>query len=87
MVSTIDLSLGGAKLSSQTAFPMSRPLEMFLILGSQAERVSGDVVYSQTSAESSYFYSGVKFRDLSMEGLLVLEDYVQGLSKPGALLG
>jgi len=87
VVNTIDLSLGGAKLSSQTAFPLSRSLEMFLVLGSQAQRISGDVVYSQkASAESSYFYSGVKFRELSMDAQLILEDYFQGLSKPDVLM-
>lgn len=87
VVSMIDLSLGGAKLSSQTAFPLDRPLEMFLVLGNKAQRVAGDVVYSQkVSAESSYFYSGVKFRDLSDEDRRVFEDYFKGLARPDVLL-
>ena len=45
------------------------------------------MVYSQkASAESSYFYSGVKFRDLSAEGQRAFEDYFLGLAKPDALL-
>jgi diguanylate cyclase (GGDEF)-like protein len=86
VVPTVDLSLGGAKLSSQIAFPLTRPIEMFLILGSQAQRISGDVIYSQkVSAESSYFYSGVRFRDLSEEERRIFEDFFQDLGRPDAL--
>lgn len=86
VVSTIDLSLGGAKLSSQTAFPLARPLEMFLVLGNQAHRVAGEVVYSQkVSAESPYFYSGIKFRELRDEDRRIFEDYFEGLARPDAL--
>jgi hypothetical protein len=53
-----------------------------LILGSRANLLTGDVVYSQkVSPHSSYFYTGVKFKDLSSEDRKLLETYFQLLEK------
>jgi diguanylate cyclase (GGDEF)-like protein len=80
VVPTIDLSLGGAKLSSRMELPVSEPLEMFFVLGNQAKRLDGEVVYSRkVSAESDHYYSGIKFRGLSAEDERVFEDYFQSL--------
>jgi diguanylate cyclase (GGDEF)-like protein len=80
VVPTIDLSLGGAKLSSRMELPLSEPLEMFFVLGNQAKRLDGEVVYSRkVSPESDHYYSGVKFRGLSAEDERGFEDYFQSL--------
>jgi diguanylate cyclase (GGDEF)-like protein len=86
VVTTIDLSLGGVKLSSRTAFSPSRALELFLVLGDQAQKFHGEVVYShRASAESPYFHSGVQFRDVGIEDARVLEDYLLNLRRAEAV--
>ena len=47
VATTVDLSLGGAKISSDTAFPLARTLDLFLVLGSRANPFRGEVVYCQ----------------------------------------
>jgi diguanylate cyclase (GGDEF)-like protein len=80
VVPTIDLSLGGAKLSSKMELPLSQPLEMFFVLGNQAKKLDGEVVYSRkVSTESDHFYSGIKFRGMSDADARVFEDYFQSL--------
>jgi len=82
VATTVDLSLGGAKFSSESQFPLAKTLDFFLILGSRANLLTGDVVYSQkVSPHSSYFYTGVKFKDLSSEDRKLLETYFQLLEK------
>ncbi len=82
VATTVDLSLGGAKISSETQFPLAKTLDFFLILGSRANLLAGDVVYSQKiSPHSSYFYTGLKFKDLSQENRKLLETYFNLLEK------
>jgi hypothetical protein len=73
---TINLSLSGAKLLSDFPLPASRPIEIILILGEKARSLIGEVVYSQkTSPESTSFYTGLKFNELTPEDFQILESY------------
>jgi len=73
---TINLSLGGAKISSESKLPLAQTLDLILILGSKACQLKGDVIYSEKEkGEILSYYSGLKFRDLSFENRKVLEDY------------
>lgn len=73
---TINLSLGGAKISSESKLPLAQTLDLILILGSKACQLKGDVIYSEKEkGEILSHYSGLKFRDLSFENRKVLEDY------------
>jgi diguanylate cyclase (GGDEF)-like protein len=82
VATTVDLSLGGTKISSETQFPLAKTVDFFLILGSRANLLRGDVVYSQqASPHSSYFYTGLKFKDLSPEDKKLLETYFHLLEK------
>lgn len=82
VANTIDLSLGGAKISSKIEFPRAKILDLFIVLGNKANPFKGDVVYSQrTSPGSSYFYTGVKFRDISQDDRTALQNYIQSLGK------
>jgi diguanylate cyclase (GGDEF)-like protein len=82
VTNTIDLSLGGAKISSKIEFPKAKALELFIVLGSKANPFKGDVVYSQrASPGSSYFYTGVKFRDISQDDRIALQNYFVSLGK------
>jgi diguanylate cyclase (GGDEF)-like protein len=85
VANTIDLSLGGAKISTKSPLPVAKTLDFFLILGNRAEHFQGDVVYSRkASPHSAYYYSGVKFLDISEGCRKILEDYFVSLKKtPG----
>ena len=73
---TINLSLSGAKLLSDFPLPASRPIEIILILGEKARSLIGEVVYSQkTSPDSTSFYTGLKFKELTPEDFQILESY------------
>jgi c-di-GMP-binding flagellar brake protein YcgR len=85
VATTVDLSLGGAKISSDTAFPLAKTMDLFLILGSQANPFRGEVVYCQkASPHSSFFYTGLKFRDVSPADKKLLESYFLSLAKKEA---
>lgn len=77
---TINLSLGGAKISSDIKLALAQTLELILILGNKACPLKGDVIYSE-KAEGEFlrYCTGLKFRDLSSEGRKLLEDYFASL--------
>jgi diguanylate cyclase (GGDEF)-like protein len=80
--STVDLSFGGARISAETQFPMAKMLDLFLVLGSRASTVRGEVVYCRkASTTASYYYTGVRFRDLTPSDREALEDYFLSLEK------
>ncbi len=80
VATTVDLSLGGARLSTESAFPLAKTLDIFLLLGSMAAPLKGDVVYCQkTGVNSAYFYTGLRFRDLSLADRKLLEAYFLAL--------
>lgn len=82
---TIDLSLGGAKISSKTQFFPAKTLHLFLILGNLANPFKGDVAYSQkASPDSVYFYTGLKFRDLTQADSQILRNYFLSLENKDA---
>jgi diguanylate cyclase (GGDEF)-like protein len=83
---TVNLSLGGAKILSDAELPISKTLELILVLGNKANRLTSDVVYSnKAGGESPYFYSGLKFRDLGPASQIALEEYFRSLRKAGSL--
>jgi diguanylate cyclase (GGDEF)-like protein len=84
VANTIDLSLGGVKISSKTPLVIDRILELFLILGNQANALRGAVVYCQrASAASAYYFSGIKFRGLAATDIETLEVYFAALERRG----
>ncbi len=83
---TVNLSLGGAKILSDAQLPLDKTIDLILVLGNKANRVTSDVVYSdKAGGESPYFYSGLKFKDLPPSGQKAIEDYFQSLRKSGSL--
>jgi diguanylate cyclase (GGDEF)-like protein len=82
VANTIDLSLGGAKISARAQFPAMKTLDLFLILGNRANPLKGDVVYShKASPNSAYFYTGLKFHLLSDADRQGLQNYFLSLEK------
>lgn len=79
---TINLSLGGTKIISEKPLPVSRSLEIVLVLGKKARSLQTEVVYSEKAGtEIPTFYTGLRFKDLSSEDLSLLEDYFQEIQK------
>lgn len=77
---TINVSLGGAKISSDLKLPLAQTLDLILILGSKACQLKGEVVYSEKArGEFLRYHSGLKFKDLSFEDRKTLEDYFAAL--------
>jgi diguanylate cyclase (GGDEF)-like protein len=81
VATTVDLSLGGARISSETPFPLAKVLDLFFVLGSQACPVRGEVVYCRKAASSAFFYTGLKFRELSAGDLRLLETFFLSLGR------
>jgi len=73
---TINLSLGGAKIRSENKLSPERTLDLILILDNQANPMKGDVVYSEPAeGDAPYYYSGLKFKDLTFAAREFLENY------------
>jgi hypothetical protein len=78
----INLSLGGTKIISEKPLPVSRPLEVVLVLGRKARWLQTEVVYSEKAGtETPTFYTGLRFKDLSPEDFSLLQDYFQEIQK------
>lgn len=78
----INLSLGGTKIISEKPLPVSRPLEVVLVLGRKARWLQTEVVYSEKAGtDTPTFYTGLRFKDLSPEDFGLLQDYFQEIQK------
>ncbi len=78
---TINLSLGGAKIPSDTKLDMNRTFDLILVLGSNACQLKGEVVYSAMAGEHySYYFSGIKFLQMPVKDKQILEDYFSSLN-------
>jgi diguanylate cyclase (GGDEF)-like protein len=73
---TVNLSLGGAKILSEARLPLAKTIELVLVLGNKADTLRSDVIYSdKANGESPYFYSGLRFKDLTPAEQTDLEEY------------
>jgi len=80
VVRTLNISLGGVKIVSDYEFERGHSFELSLILGEIVLECKGDVVYSQpATTRQGFFFSGVKFRDLSFNDWKIMEKYFDKL--------
>jgi diguanylate cyclase (GGDEF)-like protein len=78
---TINLSLGGARIPTDSLIDIRQPVDLVLILGNNACQLKGEVVYSMMAGDNySHFYSGMKFIGLTVKDRKVLEDYFSSLN-------
>lgn len=78
---TINLSLGGAKIISETKLPVAQTINLFLILGKKATQFKSEVVYSrESSGDSSCFCTGLRFKNLSLNDRSILEEHFNSLT-------
>jgi diguanylate cyclase (GGDEF)-like protein len=82
---TVNLSVGGARVISDERLPVAKTMDIILVLGDKANPVKGDVIYSEKpEGETAFFYSGLKFIDLSPEEIRELEDYLFRFRRKGS---
>lgn len=80
---TINLSLGGVRIYSESKLPLMKTLDFLLVLDNKATSFKGDIIYSlRASPESSLYYTGLKFKDISAAGRKMLENYLASLPAP-----
>jgi diguanylate cyclase (GGDEF)-like protein len=85
VATTVDVSLGGARISVESPFPLAHVLDLFMVLGNRACPFRGEVVYCRkASPNSAFFYTGLKFRDLTTGDHSLLEAYFLSLGKKDA---
>jgi diguanylate cyclase (GGDEF)-like protein len=78
---TINLSMGGARIPTDSLLDIRQPMELILILGNNACQLNGEVVYSMMAGDNySHFFSGMKFVGLSVKERKILEDYFNSLN-------
>ena len=78
---TINLSIGGAKISTDSKLYTDQDLDLILILGNKACQLKGDMVYSEMVKDDySRYYSGLKFKNISLNDRKILENYFSALS-------
>jgi diguanylate cyclase (GGDEF)-like protein len=74
---TVNISLDGARIVSDAKLVPARTLDTILVLGDKATVLKSEVVYSERPEnEAAFFYSGLRFRDLTYKDLKGLEDYL-----------
>ncbi len=79
---TINLSLGGLRMMSDAKLPISKALELFLILDDKATSLRGNVVYCEkTDEDPSQFYTGIRFREVAAANRKALEDFLLTISR------
>ncbi len=75
---TANISLGGAKLITETRLPVADSVEALLVFDGSARTMRGDVVYSSNADPAkTFFYSGFKFRDLDGQQRAELEGLIR----------
>lgn len=79
---TINMSLGGVRIFSDSKLPLAKLLDLFLILENRATPFKGEVVYSQRSAEDpAEFTTGIKFREMPAAERKALESFLASVGK------
>lgn len=74
---TVNISLEGARIVSDAWLPPGKTLEAILVIEERANPIKSEVVYSDRGeGEPAFFYSGLKFRDLTYREIKGLESYL-----------
>jgi diguanylate cyclase (GGDEF)-like protein len=79
---TINISLGGVRIVSDTRLPPARTLDTILVLEDKANLIRSDVIYSeQAEGDAALYYSGLRFRDMGPGEAQGLESYLSRFQK------
>jgi diguanylate cyclase (GGDEF)-like protein len=79
---TINLSMGGVRIISDTRLSPTETLDLFLILENKATPFKGNVIYSQKARrEAVHFHSGIQFREMGTVQRKALESYLASVPR------
>jgi diguanylate cyclase (GGDEF)-like protein len=79
---TVNLSLGGLKMLSESRFPAATAIDLVLVLDDKATRFKGNVVYSEKIGETPPQYQmGVRFREVGALEKKALQEFLTTASK------
>ncbi len=74
---TVNIGLEGARIVSDTPLPPAKTLETILVIEDKANPIQSDVVYTQKGGgEPGFYYSGLKFKDLTYKEIKGIESYL-----------
>jgi diguanylate cyclase (GGDEF)-like protein len=83
---TVNISLEGARIVSDAPLPEGPSLDAILVIEDKATLIKSDLVYAEKSGgEPGFFYSGVKFKDLTYKEIKGLEGYLFHFRRRDAL--
>lgn len=84
---TINLSLGGAKIPTDSLLNVHQTLDLILVMGKNACQLKGEVVYSMMPGENySHYFSGIKFLGMQAKERKILEEYFSSLNPQAGYL-
>jgi diguanylate cyclase (GGDEF)-like protein len=79
---TVNLSLGGLKMLSESRVLSATALDLVLVLDDKATRFKGNVVYSEKVADAPpRFHMGVRFREVGEAERQTLDSYLTVVAK------
>jgi len=79
---TVNLSLGGLKMLSESRVPSATAMDLVLVLDDKATRFKGNVVYTEKVGDvPPRFHMGVRFREMGEAERAALESYLTVVSK------
>ncbi|MBM3304477.1 MAG: diguanylate cyclase [Candidatus Aminicenantes bacterium] len=79
---TVNISLGGVRIVSETRLPPAKTLDTILVLEDKANLIRSDVIYSEKAeGETPLYYSGLRFREMGDSEIRGLEDYLSHFQK------
>ncbi|OGD38064.1 MAG: hypothetical protein A2V45_00060 [Candidatus Aminicenantes bacterium RBG_19FT_COMBO_58_17] len=79
---TLNLSLGGVKMLSESKLPSATPIDFFLVLEDKATHFKGSVIYSRKAGEEPpQYHTGIRFREMAAAERKVLESYIAAVLK------
>ena len=74
---TVNIGLEGARVVSDGPLPADGPVDTILVVEDKATAIRGEVVYAEKGGgEPGFYYSGVRFRDLTPADIKGLESYL-----------
>ena len=74
---TVNISLEGARVVSDTALPPLQTLETILVVEDKAILIKSDIIYSEKGGgDPGFYYSGMKFKDLTFKEIKGIESYL-----------
>jgi diguanylate cyclase (GGDEF)-like protein len=74
---TVNIGLEGARIVSDTALPLAKTLETILVIEDKANLIQSDVVYTEKGeGDPGFYYSGLKFKDLTYKEIKGIESYL-----------